>query len=119
MSNGLHEIVVGTEHEAGRAIQRSRPIGGDENDRKFGAKSLVELAKDLETAQCAGKLDLDDRERWTVAVESFEKKLGVFDGPHFIPQADSDTHRQQTGDVVVVDDEDRVAVSHAPRELSR
>ena len=90
----LHEIVVGAEHEAGRAIERSRALGGDEDDRKVVAESLVELAKYFETAQCAGKLDLDYRERWTVAVESFEEELGVLDGSRFIPQAHSDAHRR-------------------------
>ena len=94
-------------------VERRLPLGRDEDDREVVAERCVELSQDLEPARRPGKLDLDDRERGTILVEPLEDELGVLRRAHLVPEPHGDVRRRGARRVVVVDHQDRAAVTHA------
>ena len=78
------------------------------------AEGLVELAHDLEPIHGPAKLDLDDRERRTIRPQPIEQLVAGRRGPCLVAQPNGHLHGRQAKSLVVVNDENRAAVLHAP-----
>ena len=94
-SSGFVEVVVGTEHEPGRAVERVRLSRRHEDDRQLVVERLVELAHDLEAVAGARQLDLDDRERRPIAPEPLDELVGRRRRSRVVAEPDGDLNRRQ------------------------
>ena len=92
---GLRQVVVGTQHEPGRPVERVRLSRRHEDDRQRVVERLVELAHDVESVPGARELDLDDRERRPLGPETLDELVRRRRRSRVVAEPDRDLDRRQ------------------------